>query len=154
MSLLSTLFFFNQETAYVLRISDWSSDVCSSNLSNRSTSPIVQPALARTLLIAPTGATVKSFGSCACAACAMSRATGFAPFASATDWRVSTTAAAPSEIDEQVAAVIVPYLAKAGRSVGILSGLPLAGCTAEIGRAQVCTPVTTAHLICRHQTET
>src|SRR5690606_4420365 len=39
-------------------------------ISNRSTSPIVQLALARTLLIAPIGAMVKSLGSCACAACA------------------------------------------------------------------------------------
>src|SRR3546814_6951472 len=28
-----TLFFFNQKTAYEMRISDWSSDVCSSDLS-------------------------------------------------------------------------------------------------------------------------
>jgi hypothetical protein len=41
--------------------------------------------------------------------------------------RVSTKAAAPSEIDEEVAAVIVPSLAKAGLSEGILSGLPLPG---------------------------
>src|SRR3546814_16500160 len=61
---------------------------------------IDQPVLASSLLIAPTGATVKSFGSCACAACATSFATGFAPLALATEWRVSTTAAAPSEIDE------------------------------------------------------
>ena len=46
---------------------------------------------------------------------------------SATVWRVRTTAAAPSEIDELVAAVIVPSLAKAGFSVGILSGLAVAG---------------------------
>src|SRR3546814_13805975 len=30
--LLSLLFFFKQKTAYELRISDWSSDVCSSDL--------------------------------------------------------------------------------------------------------------------------
>src|SRR3546814_10804860 len=29
------LFFFKQKTAYELRISDWSSDVCSSDLRNR-----------------------------------------------------------------------------------------------------------------------
>src|SRR3546814_8048851 len=33
-------FFFKQKTAYEMRISDWSSDVCSSDLSNR---PIVLP---------------------------------------------------------------------------------------------------------------
>src|SRR3546814_9401572 len=31
-SLLSYLFFFKQKTAYEMRISDWSSDVCSSDL--------------------------------------------------------------------------------------------------------------------------
>src|SRR3546814_1497788 len=30
--LLSTFFFFKQKTAYEMRISDWSSDVCSSDL--------------------------------------------------------------------------------------------------------------------------
>src|SRR3546814_7555724 len=29
-----TLFFFKQKTAYEMRISDWSSDVCSSDLAN------------------------------------------------------------------------------------------------------------------------
>src|SRR3546814_1897370 len=33
-NLLSCVFFFKQKTAYEMRISDWSSDVCSSDLSN------------------------------------------------------------------------------------------------------------------------
>src|SRR3546814_7493166 len=33
---LSVVFFFKQKTAYELRISDWSSDVCSSDLSSPS----------------------------------------------------------------------------------------------------------------------
>src|SRR3546814_965871 len=32
MSCISGFFFFNQKTAYGMRISDWSSDVCSSDL--------------------------------------------------------------------------------------------------------------------------
>src|SRR3546814_3829345 len=32
---LVLFFFFKQKTAYEMRISDWSSDVCSSDLSNR-----------------------------------------------------------------------------------------------------------------------
>src|SRR3546814_2902095 len=32
---LSYVFFFKQKTAYEMRISDWSSDVCSSDLSTR-----------------------------------------------------------------------------------------------------------------------
>src|SRR3546814_1417707 len=35
------VFFFKQKTAYEMRISDWSSDVCSSDL--HATPPIVQP---------------------------------------------------------------------------------------------------------------
>ena len=34
-----------------------------------------------------------------------------------------------AEIEDEVAAVIVPSLAKAGRSCGILSGRPLSGCS-------------------------
>src|SRR3546814_5724712 len=33
MSMYSMIFFFKQKTAYEMRISDWSSDVCSSDLS-------------------------------------------------------------------------------------------------------------------------
>src|SRR3546814_4807575 len=35
-------FFFKQKTAYELRISDWSSDVCSSDLDTQNTRPIVR----------------------------------------------------------------------------------------------------------------
>ena len=70
---------------------------------------------------------VNSAGSCAWAAVATIVATGVSPLASASDLRTSTTAAAPSEIDELVAAVIVPSLAKAGFSCGILSGRPRPG---------------------------
>src|SRR3546814_1429214 len=37
------VFFFKQKTAYEMRISDWSSDVCSSDLP--SSDPLVQPAI-------------------------------------------------------------------------------------------------------------
>ncbi len=79
--------------------------------------------------MAPIGATVNCAGSCACAAMATIFATGCWPLALATLSRLRTTAAAPSEIEEEVAAVIVPSLAKAGRSWGILSGRPLPGCS-------------------------
>jgi hypothetical protein len=58
---------------------------------------------------------------------ATTRATGLMPSRSATLWRVSTSAAAPSEIDEALAAVIVPSLAKAGLEVGIFRGVALGG---------------------------
>src|SRR3546814_4946763 len=35
-------FFFKQKTAYEMRISDWSSDVCSSDLSNHEDRPILE----------------------------------------------------------------------------------------------------------------
>src|SRR3546814_6263407 len=37
-------FFFKQKTAYEMRISDWSSDVCSSDLRRRSRASPVRPA--------------------------------------------------------------------------------------------------------------
>src|SRR3546814_9274803 len=44
-------FFFKQKTAYELRISDWSSDVCSSDLS--SWSPLLMAGSAATRTMAP-----------------------------------------------------------------------------------------------------
>src|SRR3546814_2319665 len=70
-----------QDSAHALILSCGMPRSCIANIgtqakasltSNRSTSLIDQPVLASSLLIAPTGATVKSFGSCACAACATS----------------------------------------------------------------------------------
>src|SRR3546814_9150081 len=46
------LFFFKQKTAYEMRISDWSSDVCSSDLNDRLGRGIV-PAFGRRFLIMP-----------------------------------------------------------------------------------------------------
>src|SRR3546814_9739995 len=43
-------FFFKQKTAYEMRISDWSSDVCSSDLKQRFTVAIAQHAAPRELL--------------------------------------------------------------------------------------------------------
>src|SRR3546814_4408388 len=42
-------FFFKQKTAYEMRISDWSSDVCSSDLFSGSSNPLV--AAANSLLV-------------------------------------------------------------------------------------------------------
>src|SRR3546814_9753272 len=38
-SMFLCLFFFKQKTAYEMRISDWSSDVCSSDLRDRAAAP-------------------------------------------------------------------------------------------------------------------
>src|SRR3546814_10744515 len=38
-----SIFFFKQKTAYEMRISDWSSDVCSSDLQVCQKSPVINP---------------------------------------------------------------------------------------------------------------
>ena len=68
---------------------------------------------------------VNQRGSRALLACATMRAIGFSPRSFATSARASTSAAAPSEIEEEFAAVTVPSFAKAGFSVGILAGSAL-----------------------------
>ena len=60
------------------------------------------------------------------------RAIGVMPSRSATEARVITSAAAPSEIEEALAAVIAPSLAKAGFSVGILAGSAFSGCSSSL----------------------
>ena len=80
--------------------------------------------------IAPTGAVVNQRGSPAWLACATMRATGFSPrFGGNIFARASTSAAAPSEIDDEFAAVTVPSFAKAGLSVGIFAGSARRGCS-------------------------
>ncbi len=120
------------------RIANMATQAKASLISHSSTSPASQPAFWSTFSIAPIGATVNLAGSCACAAMATIRAIGCWPFSLARLSRVSTTAAAPSEIELEVAAVIVPSLAKAGRSVGILSGRPLPGCSSC---STICSPL-------------
>src|SRR3546814_20979260 len=100
-----------QDSAHALILSCGMPRSCIANIgtaakasltSNSSTSLIDQPVLASSLLIAPTGETVKSYGSCACEACATSFATGFTPWAWATDGRGSPNAAGPPERDALV----------------------------------------------------
>ena len=55
-----------------------------------------------------------------------------APVSSARAREARTSAAAPSEIEEEFAAVTVPSLRKAGFSVGIFSGRALAGCSSAV----------------------
>src|SRR3546814_3921741 len=45
---MSLVFFFKQKTAYEMRISDWSSDVCSSDLDGLHSAPITRFARGRT----------------------------------------------------------------------------------------------------------
>ena len=96
-------------------------------ISYRSTSSAFQPVLANRFFSAPTGAVVNQFGSCECWLWATMRASGLTPSFSAVDARISTMAAAPSEIDEELAAVTVPSLLEGGLQGGDLSGMALVG---------------------------
>ena len=107
--------------------------------SKRSTSSTLQPARSRACRMAGTGAVVKSPGSWAWAPWPAMRATGVRPRRSAVEARISTRAAAPSEIEEALAAVIAPSLAKAGFRVGILAGSAFSGCSSS--RLTVSTPL-------------
>src|SRR3546814_8738912 len=46
------VFFFKQKTAYEMRISDWSSDVCSSDLNSHTTTLTLQPRSSDTASVA------------------------------------------------------------------------------------------------------
>ena len=98
-------------------------------ISNKSTSFTFQPALSNNLFIAPTGAIVNSAGFCACVVCATTLQSGVKPRAFAVDNFIITNAAAPSEIELELAAVIVPSFLNAALSEGILSGRALPGCS-------------------------
>src|SRR6267143_5666934 len=98
-------------------------------ISKRSTSCAFHPVRSKSLAIAPTGAVVNQPGSCACVDCPMTMASGARPRRSAVERRIITSAAAPSEIELELAAVTVPSLRKAGLSVGIFSKLALNGCS-------------------------
>jgi len=62
----------------------------------------------------------------------MTRARIGRPSALATLSRVMTTAAAPSEIEAEEAAVMVPSFANAGFRLGIFSGMALPGCSSSL----------------------
>ena len=98
-------------------------------ISNRSTSSRLQPVLLISLRIAPTGATGNSPGSSANAACPWITAKGLRPRLSASDSRISNNAAAPSEIELELAAVTVPPSRNAGLRLAILSSLAFGGCS-------------------------
>src|SRR3546814_6726328 len=59
---LCVFFFFKQKTAYEMRISDWSSDVCSSDLSLRLAAPQREPRVRQQVVVA-VAATVRALRS-------------------------------------------------------------------------------------------
>src|SRR5208282_2332719 len=90
---------------------------------------LLQPVLSNSFFSAPIGAVGNLLGSAACVEWATMRASGLAPRLSASLARIMTSAAAPSEIELEFAAVTVPPSRKAGFRVGILSGRAFGGCS-------------------------
>ena len=99
--------------------------------SHSSTCFASQPAFFKALAMAPAGAVANHSGACACTACDTMRATGLHPRCAAVDSRISSSAAAPSEMLLALAAVMVPSFLNAGFSDGILSSLALKGCSSN-----------------------
>src|SRR5690606_2349185 len=116
-------------------------------ISKRSTSSTDQPARFSAFCTAGTGAVVKSAGSWAWAPCPTTRATTFRPSFSATEARVITRAAAPSLIEEALAAVIAPSLAKAGFRLGIFAGSAFRGCSSALTVSTPLRPATSTGTI-------
>src|SRR5450830_465398 len=90
-------------------------------ISNKSTLLLFQPVFAYNFFTAPMGAVVNSLGACAWVAWPWILAITVQPSFLAVDSRISTSAAAPSLIDDDEAAVMVPSFLKAGLSEGIFS---------------------------------
>ncbi len=98
-------------------------------ISNRSTSSTPQSSFFISLSMAPTGAMVNSLGCREWVLWPSIRAMGVAPSRSAAAWLERISAEAPSEMELELAAVMVPSLAKAGRRARILSSLAWKGCS-------------------------
>ena len=98
-------------------------------ISNRSTFSKPHPQARSSFCNASMGASVKRCGSRACAVVALMLASGFQPCRSANDLRAKTSMAAPSEMDEAFAAVMLPSLTKAPFRRGILARSALKGCS-------------------------
>ena len=103
-------------------------------ISHRSTSSAHQPVFSSKRSIAPIGARVNSSGARLNLACSTMRTMGFSPWAATASSEARQSALAPSEMELELAAVIVPSLAKAGLRDGILSGLPFRGCSSSVTR--------------------
>ena len=85
-------------------------------ISKRSVDPASQPVFSKSLRIAPTGAVVNHCGSCECVAYPAMRASGAAPRRVAAESLIMTSAAAPSEMELELAGVTVPSFLNAGFS--------------------------------------
>src|SRR3546814_7710822 len=124
-------FFFKQKTAYEMRISDWSSDVCSSDLSINWDR--------------------KSITSCGRICASSMISTGLpAPLLANSASQSWAEIELPAPCHPNPAAT--PAASSASKKDG-MSEMPARAAShntgRQIGRAHVCTPVTNAHLVCR-----
>ena len=100
--------------------------------SQRSTSCADHPIRSNSFWAAGIGAVVNQPGACAWLAWPTIRARAVNPFASTASAEAKTSAAAPSEIDDEFAAVTVPSLRNAGFRCGIFSGRAFPGCSSSV----------------------
>src|SRR3546814_8405167 len=134
------IFFFKQKTAYEMRISDWSSDVCSSDLRDAVFQEVCTQ-IARSgsagvperqhLLAVATQRTSRSISG---------------PYQDVLQW--AHMAETGAQFCSRLSANGVANQAMREFVATFRANLVTAG-IAEIGRAHVCTQVTNAHIVCR-----
>src|SRR3546814_6933756 len=112
-------FFFKQKTAYEMRISDWSSDVCSSDLFSVPAIPQQLDAAAAAEAPAPSSAAK--------------------PAADSDDSKIAEIVVTAQRREEKLQEVPIAVTAMDAKQIE----------TREIGRAPVWTPVTNSQLVCR-----
>src|SRR3546814_1538727 len=136
------IFFCKQKTAYEMRISDWSSDVCSSDLLQGSFSvkewfgEIAAPLIdADAIKLDLNGA---------------ARYSDYSNSGGIWSWKLGGTA----RLFDDLLLRVTRSRDIRSPGVGELFSVRSAGVgPLEIGRAQVCTPVTNAPIVCRHPLE-
>src|SRR3546814_1581068 len=131
-SLSLVFFFFKQKTAYEMRISDWSSDVCSSDL--------------KALAVARANGTFDSMEALARRAELPGRALRSLADADACRSIGVDRREALWEARRMPDDVLPPFAAAQARAFAEDAGSGLS--RIQIGRAHVCTPITNAHLVC------
>src|SRR3546814_7056681 len=129
------VFFFKQKTAYEMRISDWSSDVCSSDLVPGVTEVNSVGGYRKQYVVAPVPTRLAGFG------------LTVEDVIEALESNNANVGAGYVERSGSQYLIRVPGQAE---DQGDLSGIIVAWREGvQIGRAHVLTPVTNAHLVCR-----
>src|SRR3546814_574386 len=155
--------FFKQKTAYEMRISDWSSDVCSSDLvSTRPCTSLAQPSIS-TNKSSLKGSEIVVGDSIIMPSASRMLATTMSITRNGRKIRKPIWNAAVSSLTVNAgtttrkwSAVISPRCDGGSSRCALRrknARSALLECCSKIGRAHVCTPVTNAHLVCRHHLE-